>query len=257
MADIFIKNRKNQKLSLVVDQAKNQSGLVFILHGLGGFKEQPQIKTFTKAFKDNNYTTVIFDVADTIGASEPGNTENTCITHHYEDLEDVITWAATQFWYQEPFCLAGHSLGGIAITLFAENNPHKIKALAPISTVISGELSLTMHSKQELKEWQTKGYNLQESHSKPGVIKKIKWQEIEDRLKYDLLPKANQLIMPTILIVGNKDEGTPLEHQKLFLDALPAGKKELHIIKNASHTFRDKKHLDEIYLVLDNWLKKI
>ena len=41
-------------------------------------------------------------------------------------------------WYGEPFVLVGHSLGGISTALFAENYPDKVKALAPISTVVSG-----------------------------------------------------------------------------------------------------------------------
>ncbi|OGG87621.1 hypothetical protein A3B87_00700 [Candidatus Kuenenbacteria bacterium RIFCSPHIGHO2_02_FULL_39_13] len=48
MEKVFIKNRKGQKISALIDESKNQKGLVFILHGLGGFKEQPHIQTFIK-----------------------------------------------------------------------------------------------------------------------------------------------------------------------------------------------------------------
>ena len=78
---------------------------------------------------------------------------------------------------------------------------------------------------------------------------------MEDRLKYDLLPEVNKLTMPVLLIVGDKDDGTPPEHQKILFDKLP-GKKELHIIKDAPHTFRDEKHLLEIKNLFLEWIDK-
>ena len=79
---------------------------------------------------------------------------------------------------------------------------------------------------------------------------------MEDRLKYDLLPEVNKLIMPIILIVGDKDTVTPLKHHKLLYDNLP-GKKELHIIRGAEHTFREDKYLVEIKEILTKWIKTI
>ena len=64
-------------------------------------------------------------------------------------------------------------------------------------------------------------------------------------MKYDLLPDAKKLTMPVLLIVGEYDNGTPPEHQKLLFDALP-GPKEMHIIKGAKHTFIEPQHLAEI-----------
>jgi len=255
MKKFFIKNRKGQKLVLIVNQSKNQAGLVFILHGLGGFKEQPQIQIFAKAFTDNNYTVVLFDVADTIGESEPGNCENTSVSNHYQDLEDVINWAKKQAWYQQPFCLAGHSLGGIAVALYAQRHPQQIKGLAPISTVVSGQLSAQLYEKEKLKSWQNKGYKLKPSHAKPGVIKKVNWSEFEDRLNYDLLPAAHKLSMPVLLIVGENDTSMSPQHQRILFDALPGGKKEFYIIQGAPHTFRDQKHLNEIYNIFNKWIK--
>ncbi|MDP3836843.1 MAG: alpha/beta hydrolase [bacterium] len=87
-----------------------------------------------------------------------------------------------------------------------------------------------------------------------GIKKTIKWQEMEDRLKYDLLKKVDKLIMPTILIVGELDTSTPPKHQQILFDLLP-GKKEMHVIKNAPHTFRVEEHFYEIYQVLNQWAK--
>lgn len=141
MQKLFIQNRKNQKIAVVLDITPNQKGLAFVMHGLGGSMKQPHIQMYSQAFKDNDFTTVIFDTTNTYGESD-GDYADATTTNYYEDLEDVINWAKVQSWYQEPFWLAGHSLGGIATAFYAEKYPHKIKGLAPTSTVVSGKLSL-------------------------------------------------------------------------------------------------------------------
>lgn len=251
---VFIKNRNDKKIAVVVEENPNPTGLAFIMHGLGGFKEQSHIQTFAEPFRDNGFTIVLFDTTHTYGESE-GLYEDATTTNYYEDLEDVIKWAKTQSWYKEPFWLVGHSLGGISTALYAERHPNEVKALAPISTVVSGKLSVeTKKSRGQLDEWKRTGWLIQNSESKPGLVKKLKWSEMEDRMKYDLLPEAHKLTTPVLLIVGDKDDGTPPEHQKMLFDKL-LGKKEMHIIKNAPHTFKDPEHLAEIKTIFDNWIK--
>ena len=145
-------NRDNKKIVVIIDYVKNSKGLAIVMHGLGGLKEQPHIVTFSEAFLESGYTVVRFDVTHTFGESE-GNYENATTTNYYNDLCDVITWAKDQQWYQEPFILAGHSLGGISVALFAENYPEKVKAVAPISTVISGKLHAEAIPKEKLDEY--------------------------------------------------------------------------------------------------------
>ncbi|HLA26203.1 MAG TPA: alpha/beta hydrolase [Patescibacteria group bacterium] len=258
MQKIFIKNRKDQKVAVIFEEAETPKGLTFVMHGLGGYKEQPHLEAITESFKENKYTVVRFDTTNTIGESE-GNFEDATVTNYYEDLEDVIKWSGTQKWYVEPFVLVGHSLGGISTALFAENYPEKVKALAPISTVVSGALSVEAHKKfepEEFKNWEKTGWLEAKSQSKPGVVKKLKWSHIADRLKYDLLPQANKLTMPVLLIVGENDIRTPLDHQKILYNAL-LGPKELHIIKGSPHTFRDPAHLEELKNIFNQWIKKI
>ena len=251
MGKEIIKNRKGQNIAVIIEETPGQKGLAFVMHGLGGFKEQPHIQIMAEAFKEKGYTVIRFDTTNTLGESD-GDFSNATVTNYYEDLEDVISWAGSQNWYQEPFCLAGHSLGGMCISLFTEKYPGKVKGLAPISTVISGKLSLEINS-EEMKEWKRTGYLIEESGSKPGVIKKLPWSHMEDRLKYDILNEVDKLTMPVLLITGEKDELAPPEHQKILYDKLP-GKKELHIIKGAPHTFREESQLKEIKEIFLKWI---
>ena len=256
MEKLFIKNRQGLDISVVVDVTKEQKGLVFVMHGLGGFKEQLHIQTFAKAFKEEGFTTVLFDTTNTFGESE-GTYENATVTNYYFDLIDVINWAKKQQWYEEPFWLIGHSLGGISIALYAENFPEQVKAVAPISTVVSGELHHQNIPKEKLNEFEKTGWRTSPSQSKPGIIKKLNWLQFsEDIQKYDLLKEVNKLNMPVLLIVGDSDESTPLEHQKILFEKL-LGDKELHVIKGAHHTFRGEVHLVEIKAIIKKWIKNV
>lgn len=255
MKKIEIQNRKNQKIVMILEEQEDQKGLAFVMHGLGGFKEQAHIQVMADVFKKFGYTVVRFDTTNTFGESD-GNYEQATVTNYYEDLEDVVEWAKMQEWYQEPFALAGHSLGGICVGLFAEKHPKQVKALAPIGTVVSGELSLKSPARRETNQkWKVTGWREKESESKPGVIKRLPWSHMEDRLRYDLLREIDSLTMPVFMLVGSEDTSTIPEHQKILFDALPEDKKELHIIDGAPHTFREQSHLDEFERHLTQWVE--
>ena len=248
-----IKNRHGKKIICLIEKSNNQKNLVFIMHGLSGYKEQPHIQKIAEAFKENNYTVIRFDTTNSFGESD-GKYEDATVTNYYEDLEDVINWAKNQPWYQEPFVLAGHSLGSMCILLYAEKFPEKIKALAPISSAINDNLKEKIRTDKNLKEWREKG--IKESISYSGKVKRLKWAYMIDAANYDPLEKANLLVMPILLIVGEKDTSTPLEYQ-LRIKNKVKGKTELHIIKNAEHTFREKKELEELKSIFNNWIKSL
>ncbi len=258
MDKLFIKNRKGQNLAVRVEQSGDQKGLALIMHGLGGFKEQPHLQVVAEAFLAKGYTVIRFDTTNTLGESD-GSYEKATTTNYYEDLEDVIQWAKKQAWYQEPFVLVGHSLGGFCTAFYAENHPKEILALAPISILVSGKLSLEAHQRFEpegLKNWEKTGWQITRSRSKPGMIKKLPWSHMIDRLKYDLLPQASRLTMPILLIIGENDTATPPDQVKILFRILP-GPKEFHLIKGAPHTFRAPEHLEEIRRIFLDWINQI
>lgn len=253
MQKLFIKNRKNQKISVIVEKNSDQKGLVFIMHGIGGRKEEKHITTFAKAFLKKEFTVIRFDTTNSVGESD-GKYEDATTTNYYEDLEDVINWAKSQDWYQEPFWLTGHSLGTTCCALYTKNYPDKIRALALISAMVSGKLCLTTEQyKNTWQQWKKTGWIMKKTNL---GLKKLKWSHMQDRIKYNLLTIADKLIMPVLLIVGTKDTSTPLEHQRKFYEKLP-GKEELHVIKEAPHVFTKKEHLQEIEKIFSRWINSI
>jgi pimeloyl-ACP methyl ester carboxylesterase len=257
MAKEFILNRKNLKIYVLIEQSKAPRGLVFIMHGLGGYKEQPQIQAFTDVFREYGFTVVRFDTTNSIGESD-GKFEDATTTNYYEDLEDVITWSHNQPWYKEPFVLIGHSIGGYSVALYTEINPEKVVAVAPIAPVVSGRLRMSAFERYEpemLKNWQATGWWIRSSASRPGITFKLPWTFITNSMTDDLLPLAQRLTMPFLTIVGEHDTLAPPEYVSELFSAV-LGPKELHIIKDAPHNFREKRHLNEIKAIIGKWIEK-
>lgn len=51
MQKLFIKNRKGQKIAAEVEKPQDESrGLVFVMHGLGGFKEPKHLQELKELF---------------------------------------------------------------------------------------------------------------------------------------------------------------------------------------------------------------
>jgi pimeloyl-ACP methyl ester carboxylesterase len=148
----------------------------------------------------------------------------------------------------------------MSVAHYAEANPKEVLCLAPISTTINYELLVQSHGERYLNDWKTKGHLVETSTSKPGVIKHIGWGLMEDLKKYDLLQGAKQLTMPVLLMVGDKDHGTPYKHQQILFNKI-LGTKKLVEIKNADHSFRtpsDKEtKTQEVTKVISNWLQDI
>ena len=253
MENLFIKNRKGLKMAVVVDESENPKGLVFLMHGFLGFKEQPVVLEAEKIFKENNFTTVSFDATNSLGKSD-GKMEDGTMTGYFEDLEDVINWAKSQKFYSEPFFLVGHSLGGYCVANYAVKNKN-VKSLVLLCPVVSGELfQQTNDIKEILGEWKETGMRVWNSRRNPGVIKKSSYRFIEDGVNHDLLKTAQDIECPVLMIGGDVDEVIPSEHQKMLFDKIE-GRKEMHIIKNGDHVLESQENLEEIRNIINNWIK--
>ena len=258
MKKITITNRKGQKVVVVVEQAKGaQKGLAFVMHGLGGWKEQPHIVAAGEEFSKQGYTVVRFDTTNTYGESD-GQYEDATVTNYFADLEDVVELARGQEWFEEQFVLSGHSLGGICVVLYAEKYPERVRALAPMSSVISGSLSCQTkkYDNEGIKKWKETGW-IEYRSSDTKRLKRLPWSHMEDRLQYDVLPEAGKLTMPVMIVVGTEDDSTPLEHEQMLYEALPEGNKTLRVIDGAPHTFLEEEHLVVLGKYFKEWIKGV
>jgi alpha-beta hydrolase superfamily lysophospholipase len=254
-----IKNRQGLKLVIQVDTPDYPKNLVFIEPGQSGTIDQVHITAFAEAFLENGFTAVRFDPTNSLGESG-GDLINVTYDNYVEDLEDVIDWARTQDWFQQPYAVCGHSMGAQAAAWIAEQRPEEILLVAPMAPVVNYELYLPTIDPEERKQWQKKGYQEAFSKSKPGVVKKVGWGVVESLKKYDIVQNADKLTMPVINIVGDKDQPCPLKHQQVFMDAVASNNKKLVVIPGAQHSYRNSDsdeygtEVGEVKTALSSWL---
>ncbi len=59
-------------------------------------------------------------------------------------------------------------------------------------------------------------------------------------------------------MVGELDETTPLEHQRLLYEALTMNEeKELHVVNGSRHTFIEEGGLEQLGSIISKWIRKI
>lgn len=254
MERIELKNRKDQKIVGILEKPTGETlGTCIVVHGWGGHKNKSSIQAIKNAFLESGFQTFNFDATNAFGESE-GEYEKATLGAHAEDFEDVVKWAQEQNWFKGPLALTGHSMGGYASTKYAEDHPEEVAFLVPIAPAVSGKLSEEAHKKYEpekYKELKEKGYI--EKTRTTGEVVRVLWQNVEERKKHDLLPNADKITMPTLLLVGSEDKPC-LEHSKILFDSIPDGNKEMKIIEDASHFFyrAEKQELLKKYIM--DWL---
>ncbi len=260
MQKITLKNRKGQKIVGLLNMPDGVvRGMAVIQHGYSGTKEQDHIQILERVFHNHGFITFNFDTTNSFGESD-GTFWEARVKLHAEDLEDVVKWTKQQEWFVRPLALTGHSLGGYAVARYAELYSEEVDILAPIAPLVSGKLSWEAHEEHDaagFEAFKQRGY--QESASQTtGIIKKMPWAAMEERLEHDLLPLAQKISAPTLLVVGSKDESCRPQDIRLLYDALlPNTKSQYREIKSAPHTYRTKEDLQALYDIVDNWLKDL
>jgi pimeloyl-ACP methyl ester carboxylesterase len=254
---ISIRNRKHQRIVVCVEEHPRGLGVAIIVHGLGGNKNELDVETMARACRDEGLTVVRFDATNSFGESD-GAYRKATVTGMLSDLEDVVAWGETQPWFREPLVLAGYDMGGMCAALFAGSHPGRVAKLMLLAPMVSGELSLDALKRWQpttVATWKKLGTIVWESQSRPGMIKRLDWAHMEDRLRYDLLANAYALAMPTLLIACEKDKLTPLSHEQMLFDRLP-GNHALYVLKNAHHRLRHEAHFAKLYEVTRAWLRE-
>lgn len=258
MQKLFINNRYGLRMAVVVERPWFARGTAIVMHGLASTKEQAHVSACANVFDAQRYITVRFDVTNSLGESS-GDIKKATVTSYFEDLEDVVSWVRMQPWFRYPLILAGHSLGGMCTTLYAERNPHLVSALVPMSPAVSGSLLLDAVEKrypEEVRIWRETG-KVVFGKTVPEYVRRVLPDDISNFMSYDLLPKASELAMPSLFVVGGDDWLTPPASTQKLYEVVPPGKKELHVIPGAPHSFKEKDHIDKMVNIMVKWIQTI
>ncbi len=260
MQKIELQNRKGQKIVGVLNMPVGVvKGTAVIQHGYGGSKEEKHIQILEKVLYEHGFATFNFDATNSFGESDGAYWEAR-LGLHAEDLEDVVKWIQQQEWFVKPLALTGHSMGGYAVTRYAEEYPEEVDILIPVAPVVSGALSWETHQENDAEGFAAfKQHGYREIVSqRTGLVRRSPWEEMEERLNHDLLPRAKNITTPTLLIAGTQDESCRPKDIKLLYEALPTNpKNQYREIAGAPHTYRTEEHLQALYEIVDGWLKEI
>lgn len=251
---INVQNRYGLNIVVSTDIIDHSRGIAFVAHGFGGNKEDNNILSLAKTFNDHKYSTIRFDATNSTGQSD-GDLVYANPSTYRDDLFDVIMWAKTQKWYQEPFYICGYSLGASSSTIYAKQHSEEVEGLILISPLVAGQLHLIDIPQRDIEEWEQilqQLYKLYSQHA--DGIHTIRWFPIMlDLMKFDLTQSADKLTMPVLIVVGEKDLLAPLNHQEKLLEAIN-GNVELAVIEQGDHFFEQGGHLKDLLEKVDGWL---
>lgn len=184
-----ITNRHGLKIAVLVEIPEQPSGLVFVAHGFTGCKEETHIIATAETALATNLICVRYDATHSFGDSD-GDVQYSTVQTYVDDLADVIAWAATQEWYQEPYILLGYSFGGMSCLEYTRAHIDKVKALAPIGSFISGAFFHAAHLKRDpvvYASWQKTGWCKRQSPVYPERTGRLPWSHMKNRLLYNAL----------------------------------------------------------------------
>ena len=194
-------------------------------------------------FVINGYTVVNFDATNSLNESDV-SPEGPSIKTHYEDLEDVITWAKTQNFYTAPFALAGQSLGAVAVVAYASKNRTDVNLLMPIAfPYINGKEQINYD--RRIKDILSSGCFEQLSKS-TGRKLKIFNRYYQDLLTWDLSDEIKNITAKTIILIGLLDDPWHIENAKRLYDKLNC-EKEIKLLPNVPHDLANTPETKEIF----------
>lgn len=215
-----------------------QVKLIFI-HGSGGTNHVWQHQT--DYFPDAEAVTL------------PGHPEGKSCT----SVASYVSWLRgyIQARKYQDVVLAGHSLGGGIVQLYALEHPEDLKAI--ILTGTGARLRVHPMYLQELEE-ATKGNiaplqkRLEERYQlvAPQFARKMidlalsvpAQSHLNDMLccdKFDIMDRVGQIKLPTLVICGDKDEMTPVKYSQYLTNQI-AGAKPVVIPGGTHHVFMEK-----------------
>lgn len=151
-------------------------------------------------------------------------------------------------------------MGGYTVLRYAELHPNECELLMVFAPVVSGRILEGRRKEanpEQYRLWQNTGVNEEESKSRPGLIKRLKWNpHVTDSYKHDLIPEAAKITVPTLIVVGENDWPCPVFAQKKLVDALGSKERKLVVVPGAEHNFTKDKDLDVLAESFKSWIQK-
>ncbi len=241
--ELVILNRRGKRMPATVRVPDTSKGLVVVLHGLGGWKDQYVVVAVANGAVATGYTALTFDAAD--GAKAPdADFAGSTTTGYLEDLEDVLVYAQQEGWYEDSVLLAGHSLGATVASEYAGMYPEKVSRLMLLAPAVNWQLYAKVFLPYGLW-WLI--FNKHKTPGPEGASLPLKRTWLIDFMRYDVRKQSALITVPVLVVIAGADSfvGTTTALQR-FAKGFVQGTSV--VIKKANHTFytRDQEVTDTI-----------
>lgn len=219
---VFFTNSKSMKLAawLHVPEGKGPFPAVVRVHGYGSSKDGRTSVAFAEAFSD-----IVFLRFDFHGHGESeGKFEEVDAAQCVDDLKCAVEYVrGLDCVDKNKIAVTGSSLGGLATTLAAAWHDKVVCAVmvCPVSEF------------------------------EPLRARDIKYKQL---LEYDVYKEAEKIMVPVLIIHGDKDDVVPIEQSIELAKHLRRG--TLHIVKDGDHSFSDQKHHHEVISVSAEFIRE-
>jgi pimeloyl-ACP methyl ester carboxylesterase len=204
---VDIPARNERILHLLVERSHiPETGVALILHGASGTKETAVTSALAEVLRAQGHTVIRLDAHNGLGEGDGSYTLFTA-SNYREDLEDALAWVREQEWQCERLILAGHSVGGLVVGMYAQEHPEHVQELYLFAPTVSGpslQHAYETHAPDILEKWRVDGLR-QTIHPLTRETHGLGVSFLDDILQYDLLPKATQLTMPVHIVSGAND----------------------------------------------------
>ena len=223
-------------------------GTFIMLHGLGGWREQPCVAQLRIKAAEEGYCALSFDASDAAHGPD-GDTKLSTPTSYFEDVEDALDAVRSMDWFTPPLLLGGHSLGGMISVHYAALHPGTLSRLLLVAPAVSWK-----YRSQGLKllflygAIRGKFKVFGPPYSKILLDRKF----VFDYLKYDAEKEARLIPIPTLVVAAGEDRtvATHTEHKRF---AHCFSKSSFVLVPHASHDFDE--HVPELAGIVGTWLE--
>ncbi len=239
---IFFKNSKKQKICglIYIPDGKAPFPVIVACHGLSSSKESTNTTMTYPELLKNKIAVFAFDFSGH-GESE-GKYENVTVSQAVDDLNCALNYIETKdFINKDKIGLLGSSFGAIT-SIYVTKKDKRIKVLALKSP--NTDFKYIFDKRKNVKGWKQKGYII--AHNK-----KLNYSFYLDGIKYNAINVAKEIKVPTLVVIGDKDEIVFSEKTKEFFDSLEC-EKEFRWIEGALHWFTDTEN-EKVFKYINSW----
>lgn len=226
----------------------NTSAAVILCHGFLSNKNSTTNKTLTRLLNERALATFCFDFFGQ-GESE-GQFEDITTSLAVGQAKAAIS-AVNSRGYRT-IGLVGSSFGGL-VSILTASQRRDIACLALKCPVVDFAEELRLEFGQdEMTRWQT-------TDTIPNILGgtervRLKYHMYEDCLQQVAYEPATQVLAPTLIVQGQKDEMIPLHQSRRLFDSL-RGRKRMDILPDADHQFTRREDFLAMTGAITQWLE--